>query len=536
MAEGYLSGFPDAPSASDLTCIELFRLDISTPGGPRIIRGIADAGAGWAAPPALIAEIERGARLAGAAFEGLGRYAVDHVTLLVLDDVHSSEELTNHGTGSEVLGVALSADTSTPGLERECLITIYALAAGATDGSMATTVAHEIFHCVQGASYAGARYQTYGAGGAWWIEGTAEAFAAAAVPDSTAFTDRSGDFDAAVEGRVALNDMTHEAAHFFYWLMQTRGGLAALMPFQDAMADTGGAEAQQAAMRAALPAEAWQAFAEAYADGGIFHPQGGQLGSVAPEGTVITVEESGRHALPLASFTLTLGRAEFACGVWGTTPRPPAPHMTWSAIASGDWVALPDEIDTRDGADAAWRLVSLPTDDSLAEGELRVERRHSCTPCLGSDRIDACLVGAWAMSGGGPAEWMRAQGITATFNDQGDRQIRLRADGVFATGSFGVTASDGNGDVLIEGEGTVAAAAGAWSAEDGRLNICTEAGGGMNGEVTVTTPETSGSFATGAPGGGSMAMAYSCAGATLTTTLPMRGLPDMVTTYSRIAD
>ena len=116
---------------------------------------------------------------------------------------------------------------------------------------MATTVAHEVFHCILGATCAGPRYQSHVAGGAWWIEGAAEAFAAAAVPESAAYTDRSPEFDAAVEGRVALNDMAHEAVQFFYWRMQTRDGLAALMPFQDAMAETGGAAAQQTRRRTA---------------------------------------------------------------------------------------------------------------------------------------------------------------------------------------------------------------------------------------------------------------------------------------------
>ena len=539
MAEGYLDAFPEAPTAEGLACLELFRFTVDTPEGQRHIRGIMDAGADWAAPPDMVAEVERGARLAGAAFGGLGRFRVENITLLILDDVYATADLTggdDPDTARGVLGVAQSAPDLPAGAGPECLISLYALAPGATDGSMATTVAHEIFHCVQGATYAGPKYDSYGAGGAWWIEGAAEAFAAAAVPESAAYTDRSADFDAAVEARTALNAMEHEAVHFFYWLMQGRGGLAALMPFQDAMADAGGAEAQHAAMREAMSPEEWADFAQAYADSTITHPQGGGLGSVPPEGTVITVEDSGRHALPLAAFTLTLGRAEFACGVWGTTPRPPAPQMSWSAGVSGDWTDLPEEVDTRDGLDATWRLVSLPVDDSLTEGELRIERRHSCRPCLGSDRVDACLVGTWSMSGGGPAEWMRAQGITATFDYQGDQQIRLRADGVFATGSFGVTASDRHEDVQVDGQGTVAASAGAWSAEGGMLNICTESGGGMDGEVTITTPETSGTFGTGAPGGGSMAMAYSCAGTTLTTTIPMRGLPDMVTTYSRIGD
>ena len=541
MAEGYLDAFPDAPTAEGLACLELFRFPVATPDGQRQIRGIMDAGADWAAPPDLVAEVERGARLAGAAFAGLGRFRVDNISILILDDVYATADLTGADSDPDVprgvLGTALSAPDLPAGAGPECLISIYALAPGATDGSMATTVAHEIFHCVQGATYAGAQYATYGAGGDWWIEGAAEAFAAAAVPDSAPFTGRGADFDAAVEARTALNDMAHESAPFFYWLMQVRGGLAALMPFQDGMAVTAGAAAQQAAMRAALPPEKWAAFAQAYADGQISHPQGGSIGSSPPEGTVLTVEDTGRHSLPMDPFTLTLGRAYFGCGLWGNRAAPPAPGLTWRSEddpESGAWVALPEELDTREGEDSAWRLVALPVEET--DGSLRVERRASCTPCLGATEIDACLVGTWELSGGGPEEWMRSQGLTMRTGFDGPRRITLRADGVFATDAFGVTASDTSGDVQMEGEGRVAAAAGSWSVAEGRLNTCISAGGGMAGEVTITTPDTSGTMATGAPGGGSMSVGYRCGGGELVTTLPMGGgFPDMVTTYRKVA-
>lgn len=106
-------------------------------------------------PPALVADVERGARLSAEAFGALGRYAIDNVTFLIIDDDFATSEVVNHGTGGEVLGAALSDRGLAPGQSPECLISIYALAAGATDGSMATTVAHELFHCLQGATYPG---------------------------------------------------------------------------------------------------------------------------------------------------------------------------------------------------------------------------------------------------------------------------------------------------------------------------------------------------------------------------------------------
>jgi len=121
------------------------------------------------------------------------------VTSLILHDVFATEENTNHGTGQQVLGMALGDRAPDPDRPAEWLITVYALASRATHGSMATTVVHEIFHCVQGATYSGPKYQSYGEGGDWWVKA-----AAAALPESAAFTDRSGDFDASVYARLAL--------------------------------------------------------------------------------------------------------------------------------------------------------------------------------------------------------------------------------------------------------------------------------------------------------------------------------------------
>jgi hypothetical protein len=539
MAAGYLDSFLDAPSASDLACVELFRLEVSTPNGSRFIRGIADAASDWAAPPDMIAEVERGARLAGAAFADLGRFSVDNITLLILDDVYATSEVTGDGSGGEVLGITFSDREAVPDQKPECLITIYALTATAVDGSMPVTIAHEIFHCIQGATYAGAKYQSYGEGGAWWMEGTAEAFAAAAIPESLAYTDRSDDFDTSVERRYALNRMLHQAVHFFYWLMQTQGGLKALMPFQDLMAESGDPAAQHAAMRRALEPEGWQAFAEAYADSTITHPQGGTLASSPPEGTVMTFDATGRQTLPLEPFAISLGRATFGCGVWGNTAAPDHPQMTWKAgdAAPGDaWRALPEELDTREGADTDWRLVTLPVDDSLAEGEVEAERRQGCSPCLGTSAVDACLIGTWAMTGGGPAEWMEAQGFPATVDTSGSEQMTLRADGGFVTGAFEVSLDLERNGLTVEGDGSVPVSMGNWSAEGGTVNFCNEAGGGMSGRMTVTTEDGSSSATGGSGGGGSMSMGYACTSTGLTTTLPMRGLPDMLTTYRRVTE
>ncbi|HUF56571.1 MAG TPA: hypothetical protein VMM55_08440, partial [Thermohalobaculum sp.] len=56
---GYLGRFPEATSAPDLLCVELFRITVPSAGGERTIRGIQDVSADWAFAPGAPAAVER---------------------------------------------------------------------------------------------------------------------------------------------------------------------------------------------------------------------------------------------------------------------------------------------------------------------------------------------------------------------------------------------------------------------------------------------------------------------------------------------
>lgn len=114
--------------------------------------------------------------------------------------------------------------------------------------------------------------------------------------------------------------------------------------------------------------------------------------------------------------------------------------------------------------------------------------------------------------------------------------MTLHADGVFGTHGFGVRITDVNAEDVIEGQGRVFGAFGAWSAADGKLNMCVTAGGGMHGTTTVTTTEGSGSLASGRGGGGESSVSYRCSATDLSTTMQMHGFPDMITTYRKITE
>ena len=156
-------------------------------------------------------------------------------------------------------------------------------------------------------------------------------------------------------------------------------------------------------------------------------------------------------------------------------------------------------------------------------------------PCAGTREIDACLVGTWQMSGGGPIEWMKSQGLPITQTQVGPQVVQFMEDGVYA-------AEPAKGDVTMElseeqfGEADIAlmVAAGRWSAAKKILNICQD-GGGLNGQVTARTPAGTSGHSVSTPGQGILSQGYSCSEQSMSTTMQFPGMPAMVTEFTRIS-
>ena len=370
-ADGYLGRFPDAPGALGLTCVELFNFTYPTPGGARRMRGIQDISADWAFLPGAPEAVERGARLAAAAFAPLGDFRIDDVTLLILDDAHS----TFYSAEREVMAITDGHADPAGGRAGECLITLFMLGRGGDPAELAVTVAHEIFHCLQFASLSTAQMSTVGRGGDWWVEGSAEYFAALAVPGSERFTDRGAPFDAAVAGEVALNAMGHEAVILFYWMHPTSGP-SGLMAFMRAMA----------AMRSVLADEEWLDFAEEYSDRAISHPRGGALALNPPGGEVLSFDENETLEFPLEAFVIGLGTVEYDCGEWSNTLTPANANVAVQEEGESSWDSYPEEVDAREPPAGRYRIAALHTDSE--ERSLSIEAERPAPP-IGDDAAGA---------------------------------------------------------------------------------------------------------------------------------------------------
>jgi hypothetical protein len=536
----YLGNFGTEESAlvtTSITCVVAFDIGFTAPEGPRRIRAIHDAAADWLVSDPSLSALQEGVRHAIAAFASLGDYAIDDVTILIVED--TALPLSDPASRDDGMLAGTDSYRQASGARRgECYVTLFALqAVGMDPANIGFVVSHELFHCVEGATLSDPQMQTATGGGAWWAEGAAELFAATAILGIGDIAGRSAAFARTVGERVPLYDLDYAAAVFFYWFEAERG-MGQLIPFLRGMAGEDADAAQRAAMRGALAPEDWLRFAEAYADRAIRHPQGAGLTYVTDEGREIVFEENRTERLALDPFVLEMGHARYACGLWANTGAPDEAALGAREEAGRDWGRWPGEVDAREGRPGRYRWAALATGDGRLTVRIEAERRASCAPCAGSDRVDACLVGTWTQSGGGAVEWMRAQGIPIVSAMVSEQIVTYEGDGSYFTLPFSVEMVERfesrDGPTIAEARGGATASGGRWSAEGGMLNVCQESGG-MSGTVTMNTPRGSGTLPVSQPGAGTLNLSYSCSDGALETSLAFPGLPPMVTRFARVS-
>ncbi len=536
MTEGYLASFQVA-GVDELTCAEVFRFTISTPGGEKIVRGIADLNADWAFQPGTVAAAEAAAREATAALSALGTYRIGDVTILLLSDQLSPEEIRRHGD-REVLAQAWDP------LDRvasECRMTLFLWGEGGVTEGFPTTLAHELFHCVQYATFSPDQMATFTKGGDWWIEGSAEAFAAFAIAESRGTAEHGADFNAAVSGRIPLYKMSYEASIFFYWLIQTRE-IAGLTPFLAGMSGGIGVDAQRAAMREAMTDDEWLDFAEAFADERILHPHDQPLGLQGRFPIEYRfIEATGTQRMTFEPFAVIPGMAEYECGRWEN--RLSEANLSSRLESEFDWnPGWRPEMDTRDGGERELRFVAMDTGDGPREVTLRARRMAGCEPCQGSTEIDQCLVGNWEGDTRPLLEMLRRAGAPLTRNAMGSIYLQVNEDGTFITSDvpidFQTTTEDDDGPTTVDVIGTAGRSAGRWSIlGPGRLAGCSDMRDATVADGAVEGPGFSGSVPLfGPPGGGEEgSVAYSCGPGAMSTRVQMGRFGEVEFPFTRLS-
>lgn len=521
-----------------IRCREFMRVEVETPAGSVTVRVIGDENAEATLPPGGMDAIRRGIERSGEAMQRLDDFDLDYTTILISRPRSSpTDEQPRYG---------YSTAWTLPGASRdgygECHVTLFIQTDYTTDETQ-YAVSHELFHCVQYAPGTNIRAQmaTSEALGAWWVEGTAEWFAAYAIGPQPRFA-RGRQFDTAVAAERALYEMNYQMAVFFYWYHTNHGGPAAMVPFMRAMATSGDAAAQQAAMQSVLDQDAWLQFAKDYDDRNIVYPRGLPVSfGQQPDGDHWNIAESSQHQRELKPFVMALGWAEYACGLW--TQIVNEANVQVHTEHSRHWTSFPGELDVRTpGVDRRYRMVAMP---SLAGGStvqrLDVERREACVTCQTSAVIDRCMVGTWEQTGGGPMEFLRRQGIPQVTRDAMGRLVMtLRDDGTYSTRSvpldYQITIPDDEMPVISDAVGTVGASSGRWSGEGGVLMACIDEDAGATAMTTtviqghpIQMPHRSWGMA-----GTGGSTSYTCDDTTMTTSAPMGNGQNMTYTFRRL--
>ncbi len=132
----------------------------------------------------------------------------------------------------------------------ECTIILYKTDEGRNDDQFYFAISHELFHCIQyatwdDASRAGAAISN------WWMEGTAEYFAELANPGTTAGDSNIQSYDAQFNRSILT--LEYENVVFFSWYAQSHGGPEAIKVFIDGMPGS----SSNAGNSSALRSRAW---------------------------------------------------------------------------------------------------------------------------------------------------------------------------------------------------------------------------------------------------------------------------------------
>lgn len=342
------------------------RLDISGPGGAaqaRVITREGDALPSRASIAALVAQAVEASRAAMAA---MGTVATHDVSVWLTTT-----------PAPAVPGVAFVGAIARRG-SSECHVTVYDAAHTATDpAGFRHLLAHELFHCVQFRTWPGA----YGGTAAkWWTEGSAEYFANLAQPGTNFSNFYATGFEAHRE--LTLTYHSYNAVVFFFWLGQTRGP-SAIPALLATMPAASGHDAQNAALRAAMPIDEWMRFEENYLDGRITKPGGAALSVTPAPGPTRVISASQSYDLGAAIFSISGSRVELAAGhVYSiSVVEPPSMRVHWTQSAGG-WAAPPATVTACDAPALYRQAVGAVEDGGVIRMQIRVsdEGDRACCP------------------------------------------------------------------------------------------------------------------------------------------------------------
>ncbi len=376
-----------------------------------------------------------------------------------------------------VLGIAKQ-------LEGGCVLELYParLAEQGNDGLgiLQFTAAHELFHCVQYATWPAlmAEYDKHN----WWVEGTAETVAQAVFPTAE-FAFKEGHKFADRFRDTPLTQLTYENLVFFSWVWAEDPRL--LFKIISAMPVGGNEAAQQKALLTVIPAADLSRFVRDFLDNKVVTPGGadpmfGEIPLLMDTNIgAISFDGDDTREVKAKAFTMFAVDASFSGGAYQIDVANQGPVLAQHRESEGaDWTEGTIAADGDCTTTLTYRFAGMATGASkLRIKATKDSKGVDCKSCGAKAVRDQCLIGTWiidnTVQGMSIAEYI-GQGRPAGAVVVGKNAVKFDEDGTSVWGyqNFLIAVQDSLGGSPVTGavlNGTIDQG---WAAGNGRLNTC----------------------------------------------------------------
>jgi hypothetical protein len=286
----------------------------------------------------------------------------------------------------------------------ECVIRLY-LASVETKGAgdvlqdFRNSIAHEVFHCIQGATWP-AQATLDEKTRLWWVEGTAQFIAHWIYPNPKDLQLRAANFANEVQATpIHQTGKVGGSVVFFAWLGS--GNVYPIFDFIAAMPTVPGEAAQRQALLERVPPYLLSEFPRDWVDGNIKMPDGFTFLKVQPLDRQ-DVNASGPLVIEAVPLTMFLQDVTFIGGSYYLVGHGD-PDVSYRAKGSkpGDWSGIGlINVDQGCQDDSTLRFAGMGFGTGPEPVTLDVTKLDGCEACFEASGRDSCLIGSWVADQG----------------------------------------------------------------------------------------------------------------------------------------
>jgi hypothetical protein len=351
-----------------------------------------------------------------------------NVTIFVTDPAGTEIDFEGLVQGEEEKPADHPAHAEGDAFPGECVVAMNSIATATYDlTDLRHLVAHEVFHCVQYASFNKTALKL-APDSDWWVEGTAQMFASLVVADPQSAL-RGAEFNKVIR-TTPLTQTGYNSEVFFAYLWQQ--GPAVMGSFFANVTWNPGEDEQMKAIEKALGGEVLQGFATAWVDGTISLPTG--VTFPKPDlGKPVVITDNQELPSEVEPFVMDVWSMSFVGAefiamdgkVYRVRPE-----------QGGNWGEFPLEIKLKECGEPEGYVAVRFVGNSIKDGlglPITVTKMQECVACLNLPKLDQCMVGTWQLNRDDHLSWLQKQAVDmkeVRFSSVGgDIFLKLDADG-----------------------------------------------------------------------------------------------------------